>query len=105
MKIKKYIFKKVYSTNDIALKLINKEKLNDFRNLFNNWGMMIVFIGAFTPLPYKVIAISAGASGIFLPIFILGSIIGRGLRFYIISYLTYFYGESAIKIINKNFIR
>ena len=78
------------------------KKINDFNNMFQTWGIMIVFIGAFTPIPYKVIAISAGATGIMLPFFIIGSLLGRGLRFYLIAYLAFFFGESAINFINKN---
>ena len=78
------------------------KKINDFNNMFQTWGIVIVFIGAFTPIPYKVIAISAGATGIMLPVFIIGSILGRGLRFYLIAYLAFFFGESAINFINKN---
>ena len=70
--------------------------------MFQTWGIVIVFIGAFTPIPYKVIAISAGATGIMLPVFIIGSILGRGLRFYLIAYLAFFFGEPAVNFINKN---
>ena len=82
--------------------IFSEEKFNDFKIKFNNWGVLVVFIGAFTPLPYKVIAISAGASGIFLPIFIIGSLLGRGIRFYFVSYLAYYFGESGINFINKH---
>ena len=45
----------------------------------------LVFLGAFSPLPYKVIAIGAGIGGFGLLPFILTSIIGRGLRFTIVA--------------------
>ena len=52
---------------------------------FAKFGIFLVFLGAFSPLPYKVIAIGAGIGGFGLLPFILTSIIGRGLRFTIIA--------------------
>jgi len=52
---------------------------------FAKFGIFLVFIGAFSPLPYKVIAVSAGIGGFGLLPFILTSIVGRGLRFAIVA--------------------
>ena len=52
---------------------------------FAKFGIFLVFLGAFSPLPYKVIAVSAGIGGFGLLPFILTSIIGRGLRFSIVA--------------------
>ncbi len=52
---------------------------------FAKFGIFLVFLGAFSPLPYKVIAISAGVGGFGLLPFILTSIVGRGLRFAIVA--------------------
>ena len=52
---------------------------------FAKFGIFLVFLGAFSPLPYKVIAVSAGIGGFDLFPFILTSIIGRGLRFAIVA--------------------
>ena len=52
---------------------------------FSKFGIFLVFLGAFSPLPYKVIAIGAGLGGFGLLPFILTSIVGRGLRFAIIA--------------------
>ena len=52
---------------------------------FTKFGIFLVFLGAFSPLPYKVIAISAGIGGFGLLPFTLTSIIGRGLRFAIVA--------------------
>ena len=52
---------------------------------FAELGLVLVFLGAFSPLPYKVIAVSAGISG-FGPLpFLLMSFIGRGLRFGVVA--------------------
>ena len=52
---------------------------------FEEFGIFLVFLGAFSPLPYKVIAISAGLGGFGILPFVLTSIIGRGLRFTIVA--------------------
>ena len=52
---------------------------------FSKFGIFLVFLGAFSPLPYKVIAIGAGIGGFGLLPFILTSFLGRGLRFAIIA--------------------
>ncbi len=52
---------------------------------FAKFGIFLVFLGAFSPLPYKVIAVSAGIGGFGLLPFIVTSIIGRGLRFAIVA--------------------
>ena len=81
---------------------VSGSDLKQVSNGFANWGLMLTFIGAFTPLPYKLIAISAGATGVPLTIFFLGSIFGRGVRFLIIALLSYYLGEKAIKFIQNN---
>ena len=52
---------------------------------FAEFGLVLVFLGAFSPLPYKVIAVSAGIGGFGLLPFLLISLIGRGLRFGIVA--------------------
>ena len=52
---------------------------------FAKFGIFLVFLGAFSPLPYKIIAVSAGIGGFGLIPFVLTSIIGRGLRFAIVA--------------------
>ena len=52
---------------------------------FAEFGLVLVFLGAFSPLPYKVIAVSAGIGGFELLPFLLMSFIGRGLRFGIVA--------------------
>jgi len=53
----------------------------------------ILFLAGFTPLPYKVFSISSGLIAFNLPLFIIVSLISRGLRFYVIAYLAYRFGE------------
>ena len=66
---------------------------------FAEFGIFLVFLGAFSPLPYKVIAVSAGLGGFGLVPFVLTSIIGRGLRFAIIAAIARHNGNPKIVIL------
>ena len=57
------------------------------REWFSEWGFWAIFIAGFSPIPYKVFTITAGAIGmLFLP-FVLASAIGRGARFFLLAAL------------------
>lgn len=61
--------------------------------LFKSYGTLIVFVAAFSPFPYKLFTIAAGGLGVsFLPFFV-GSFLGRGGRFFLVSTLMYFSGQ------------
>jgi membrane protein YqaA with SNARE-associated domain len=51
------------------------------------WGAWVVFLSGFTPLPYKFFTVSAGVLAVNLPAFILASVVGRGLRFFLVSWM------------------
>jgi len=55
--------------------------------------LSILFLAGFTPLPYKAFTISSGLIAFSLPIFIIVSLVSRGLRFFIVAYLSYKFGE------------
>ncbi len=61
--------------------------------LFQRYGFWIVFVAGFTPIPYKVFTIAAGATGIGLLPFTLGSLVGRGGRFFLVAGLIRLGGE------------
>ena len=62
----------------------------------------ILFLAGFTPLPYKVFTIVSGLISFNLPIFIFISLISRGLRFFIVSYLAYKFGDLFTKFMNQH---
>ena len=72
------------------------EKFTAVQEGFVEFGLILVFIGAFTPLPYKVIAVSAGIAGFALIPFLVISFIGRGLRFAIIAGIAKHHGNARI---------
>ena len=64
--------------------------------------LSILFLAGFTPLPYKVFTIASGLIGFNLFIFILVSLISRGLRFFIISYLSFKFGHLFTEFMYKH---
>ena len=63
------------------------------RNWFDNYGVWVVFIAGFSPIPYKVFTIAAGVAALNLPGFVAASVIGRGARFFLVAGLVYLFGE------------
>jgi membrane protein YqaA with SNARE-associated domain len=61
---------------------------------FNDWGVWAVFIAGFSPIPYKVFTISAGALNMLLLPFVIASMVGRGARFFLVAGLMYWGGEA-----------
>ena len=53
---------------------------------FDRWGFWSVLIAGFSPVPYKIFTISAGALGLSIIPFIIASLIGRGARFYLVAW-------------------
>ena len=96
---------------DIGIQVINfygyQDKLISLKNnLINNEGfyawLSILFLAGFTPLPYKVFTIASGLIGFNILIFVLISLISRGLRFFIVSYLSYKFGDLFSEFMAKH---
>jgi membrane protein YqaA with SNARE-associated domain len=68
---------------------------------FSEWGVWVVFIAGFSPIPYKLFTVSAGFLQMaFLP-FLLASAIGRGLRFFLVAGLIKWGGSAMEKSLRK----
>jgi membrane protein YqaA with SNARE-associated domain len=61
------------------------EKYLQVRGWFDVWGFWAILIAGFSPIPYKVFTIAAGTLSMNLPLFIAGSFIGRGGRFFLVA--------------------
>ena len=70
-------------------------------NGFLAW-LSILFLAGFTPLPYKAFTISSGLIAFNLPVFIIVSLISRSLRFFIVAYLSYKFGEYFTEFMDKH---
>ncbi len=71
--------------------------------LYERWNFWVVFIAAFTPIPFKVITITAGVCAINFPMFLIASIVGRAARFVVVSFLLYKFGEPIHDFIDRRF--
>lgn len=60
---------------------------------FKQYGVWIVFLAGFTPIPYKVFTVSAGMLSMAFWPFILASTVGRSMRFFLVAGILYFGGE------------
>ena len=78
---------------------IFKEKLASEAGLFS--GIVILFIAGFTPLPFKIITISAGFVHFNIFFFIIICFLARGLRFLLVGYLAYKYGAAIGPFLEK----
>ena len=64
--------------------------------------LSILFLAGFTPLPYKAFTISSGLIAFNLPVFIIVSLISRSLRFFIVAYLSYKFGQLFTVFMDKH---
>ena len=80
--------------------IILKNSLTQGEGFFAWLG--ILFLAGFTPLPYKAFTIASGLIGFNLIIFVLVSLISRSLRFFIIAYLSYKFGDLFTQFMKKN---
>ncbi|MDP6587862.1 MAG: YqaA family protein [Alphaproteobacteria bacterium] len=80
----------------------SEDKFSQFQGYYNEWGAWIVGAGGFTPLPYKVITIASGVTKLDIGIFILASVVSRGLRFYIEAALLWRFGEPVRQFIERH---
>lgn len=76
------------------------ERIGALYNQYNAWA---VGIAGFTPIPYKVFTIAAGAFKINFPVFILASFVSRSARFFIVSALIFKFGSPIKSFIDKYF--
>ena len=76
-------------------------KFEAFQATYNEWGAWAVFIAGVTPFPYKVITILSGTTGLDLPVFMVSSVLARGLRFFIVAALLWKFGTPIRAFIEK----
>ncbi|MHA1569720.1 MAG: YqaA family protein [Alphaproteobacteria bacterium] len=77
------------------------ERYLDTRAWFDEWGVWVVFLAGFSPIPYKIFTITAGVLGMaFLP-FLLASLVGRGARFFLVAWLMRHGGPDMERIIKQ----
>ena len=98
-----------YSLNEVAIKIFEfygYEYTDTFKERFTAGGGFFAWLGilvtaGFTPLPFKLLTISSGIIHFNLISFIFICILTRGLRFFIVAYLTYKFGEKIGPFLDK----
>ena len=77
------------------------DKVETFREGYQEWGAWIILLKGLTPIPYKLVTITSGFAGYNLFLFVALSIVARGMRFYFIAFLLNRYGAQARVIIEE----
>lgn len=83
--------------------IFSVEGFNNVAALFDKYNFWIVFTAGFTPLPYKLFTIAGGLFDINFVMFIIASIVSRGLRFFLIAWLIWRFGTPIKAFIDKYF--
>lgn len=73
-----------------------------FKGYYHEYGAWIVAGAGFTPFPYKVITIASGAVSLDLIVFTVASVLSRGARFFLVSYLLYKFGPKIRVFLEKH---
>jgi membrane protein YqaA with SNARE-associated domain len=76
-------------------------KVEAFREAYAQWGGWIILLKGLTPIPYKIVTIASGFAGYNLLLFVLLSIVARGMRFFLAAFLLNRYGAQARTIIEE----
>tara|TARA_B100000029_G_scaffold410983_1_gene413139 strand:+ start:303 stop:887 length:585 start_codon:yes stop_codon:yes gene_type:complete len=79
------------------------DSFGNFENYYNQWGIWIILGAGFTPFPFKFITIASGVFSLNIFLFVIVAIVARGLRFYLIAYLLFVFGEKIKNLIDKYF--
>jgi len=73
-----------------------------FQESFNQWGFWIVALKGLTPIPYKVVTIACGVTGLDFTTFTAASLLARGFRFFSLALLFWYFGPPIKIYIEKN---
>lgn len=76
-------------------------KFAEISRLFNEWGPWILIAKGWTPFPYKVLTILAGATHMNILAFAAASVVARAMRFYLVAALLHWFGEPVRDFIER----
>ncbi|PID35197.1 MAG: cytochrome B [Rhodobacterales bacterium] len=77
------------------------DKFDQFATTYNHFGAWAVLIAGVTPFPYKVITILSGSTGLNFGVFMVASVIARGLRFFVVATLLWKFGAPIRDFIER----
>jgi membrane protein YqaA with SNARE-associated domain len=78
-----------------------QEKFDVARHWFDEYGIWVVFIAGFSPIPYKLFTVTSGVMSLALLPFLVASAIGRGARFFLVAGLIFWGGERFETFLRK----
>ena len=81
------------------------DEIETLKVQFSKYGWFIIFIAGFTPIPYKFFTLGSGLLAFNFLIFLLCSLISRGLRFITLAYLVNKYGDKSIELVKRHFVK
>ena len=90
-----------YGGRPLVKRLFNPKKILAVESLYDRFNAWATGIAGLTPLPYKIFTVSGGAFAINFKIFVLASIVARGLRFFAVAGLIYAFGEPVKAFIER----
>lgn len=73
----------------------------EFRKWFDQWGLAVILIKGATPIPYKLVTITAGLARFDLFTFVWASVLTRGVRFFAVAAILKYFGEAMLKEFEK----
>ncbi|MBY0086433.1 MULTISPECIES: VTT domain-containing protein [Brevibacillus] len=95
-----YLIGKVLGKS-VLYKILKKEWIDSATEMFQKKGEVAIFIGSFTPIPFKVFTIMSGCLKFPLWKLIGYAAIGRAVKFYAVGFLFYFYGKMAENMVHN----
>ena len=78
-----------------------QDAFDTFSQSYNRYGAWAVLVAGVTPFPYKVITVLSGSTGLSLPVFVVSSIVARGLRFFVVAGLLWKFGAPIRDFIER----
>ena len=82
---------------------VTPEAFAAVQELYDRWDFRAVFLAGLTPIPYKIFALSAGVFAINFPVFVVASVLSRGLRFFLLAGLIWRFGMPVTRFIDRYF--
>lgn len=92
-----------YGGRPILKKLVDERRIQWAEQLYNKYDAWAIGIAGFTPIPYKVFTILAGALNIRVRVLVVVSSLSRGGRLFLVAMLIYFFGEPVKSFIDRYF--
>ena len=82
---------------------VSPESFARVQGLYERWDFWAVFLAGLTPIPYKVFTLSSGVFSINFGVFVVASLLSRGLRFFLVAALIYKFGPPITRFIDRYF--